>query len=390
LGFAPELIIAEPENIWLALVLSESISLEDGLSVICSGQPTDQISFKRPRIPIKTSVDNQVVSPLEITEDYINFLFEHPIANRKMLERLVNTARLIINSQYSFRQLIKEWDTELEAYDWSIETLLFDDDMVNSDMENRQVEKLIILITIQTSLKKLHLKWQLSEEDTIGEELQEIVDLIIDGIVTKGDFLKLIFKREKDLSKLTKVFNARQHLVDLAKSYTFLRHFSSQRISEVKINSLSTGNDILWFKKLAGDVTHHVKHDEMKCFRYGETLYSVKENTTIVYPDDEQETKTFEDVLRQMWLEGVNIKWNQTNTTLLAKKVPLPTYEFVQKPFWLVKNSRKNQSKREIPLERDQETILKLIDLFRTNEIDENIFIQRLKTDFDYASTEKN
>lgn len=330
LGFNPNLVMCENEGVWLALVISGIVKLEDQLSFLIGREKLYNIKPTRPTIPFYDSIKKQTYMPYLFDEDYIRSFVNKISVKKEDFNYYINKARSIFENQHTFKHELKEWNIALKKSGKEIEDLLYDDRLLSKEEEGYKREKLFLLVSIMSSFCKLNKKWNLTEHKRIDDKgLYELLDLVVDEVMPKTVLIELFIGKNQDFEAMAEILNKRQIFMNMENSYEQIKKRNK------KFPEISNISD--WIKTVIEADNTPPFDGNSNYFNFGNcselTIPCCYVNSNITEKFD----NCFNDLLLQLWLHGVNIKWESLYEEGSFKKVSLPVYAFDRQSFWIEK-----------------------------------------------------
>jgi acyl transferase domain-containing protein/7-keto-8-aminopelargonate synthetase-like enzyme/acyl carrier protein/SAM-dependent methyltransferase len=339
-------------------------------------------------LPFYDPVTHKTHLPYHFDEDYLHFLLDGLSIATADLLHFVEKAKLLKESQFTFKKYLEEWDILLRQHAAKSLDSMFDS-LIHSEEEKDNQEKVLLILIIKSSLRQLDQKWELTRKPRITDKkVQELLDLIIDGVMPKEMVIELFMDGEiPDLNGIATRLNKRQDHLNTSKPYQFL---NQHRQKFGVIADLSA-----WIQKA---MTSDLGVPVQKPLSYLEFGQSNQATT----PDDLIHIaitgkNTLKETLLQLWLKGVNIKWDMLYPEGSFNKVSLPTYCFERASFWLTKvNSTPQDNNQSEKLEQKytqlNECFFKTTDKTMTErivkQIESEVLQQKLNQDLELGMLE--
>jgi acyl transferase domain-containing protein len=334
LGLTPSLFTGEKTGLWCALTLSGMMTLEDALAVLSAQKTLEQIKLVVPKVPFFDPVTEKTLLPYRFDEDYLNELVDDLSINLADVCYEVERARLLKDSQFTFKKFLEEWGLVLRQHTGiELDSLLYNDRLIQSASEKYRKEQVLLMLIIKSSLRQLDKKWDLIRTKRITDpKFEELNDLVIDGVMPKETVVELFLGGEiPDITGIATLLNKRQDRLNTSKPYQFLNKHS--RYLPVNANLTQ------WFEKamaleFTGPTTPHLSYLE-----FGQLSHPTLFEHSVAIAQFGKRDNAFQQTLLQLWLTGVDIKWDILYPEGTFNKVPLPTYGFDRSAFWLTKTS---------------------------------------------------
>jgi hypothetical protein len=155
----------------------------------------------------------------DILRHFVNDVLNHYVnAAKKLFQPGQNTG------QKTFENYLEEWNTILKKHGHNIEALLYDEHLFTANKGRISREKLLLMIILVNSFRRLNKKWNLSEETLFGEKrFSEIVDLVDDGVISKEALVELFLSDDPKYREIAQKMNTRQHNMKKDKEYFYIK-----------------------------------------------------------------------------------------------------------------------------------------------------------------------
>jgi len=212
------------------------MTLADTLLVLNQQKNLAQIELARPQIPFYDQVNHQTHMPYHFDEDYLHSLIDDlNIPTTELLPLVVEKARLLKESQFTFKKYLEEWSLVLDQkLGKEFESIYYNDRFIFNEDGKYRKEKVLLTLFIESSLRQLEKKWDLTRTDRITSPIfHELLNLIIDGVMPKEAAIELFLSPTPNLAAIAAQLNKRQAFLDANKSYELIKKHS-QTISVVE------------------------------------------------------------------------------------------------------------------------------------------------------------
>lgn len=311
-------------------------------NAITKEQLTECLSIQKRN---KKRIGEILISKSYCTHDDIVKALQFQTVVHNYVEEIVNIdkARQLNESQWTFKKYLDEWDVVLKKYGNDMENLLHNDKLSVSENGMMPYDKTLLLVIILSSLKKLNQKWDLEENIEDEIRLYELVDLIVDNVISKEDVIELFLSESPDYDKIFHSLNRRQRYANMSNCYTFIRQFNKhleQEIPDVRKYLIETikSESIIKANEIA-----YTPVEEVSYLEIGNIKHPVPYNSYIRYSEVNDFDELFKEILLKYWLMGGKLDWELLSKDQPYKKVQLPTYPFdiEGKSFWLDKRKEK-------------------------------------------------
>jgi acyl transferase domain-containing protein/NAD(P)-dependent dehydrogenase (short-subunit alcohol dehydrogenase family) len=335
LGFTPSLITGENIGIWLSLVISGILKLEDALDILGNKKEISAVKFYRPKIPFYDPLSDKIFYPFNFKEKYLEKVIRSMTFSEEIIERDINKAQKLYSYQYTFKRYLDEWNASLAKYNRNIESFL---EYPKSKRSNKK-ETILLYIIILSSLQRLNEKWDLKNEYLSNQELSDLINLFLFNILSKEELIELLLSKKPELSKIIEKMNARQRDIDTWSLYEKLHN---------KDNKLEGIEDVSeWIKKsIQLKESSFINKDLYQVYFGNRDKNNDRNNAVYIDTEKGMNSALFDEVLLSLWLKGVDIKWKELyiKQGINIKKLSLPTYPFDRERFWIISNDENEES----------------------------------------------
>ncbi|MCP4132525.1 MAG: SDR family NAD(P)-dependent oxidoreductase, partial [bacterium] len=252
-----------------------------------------------------------------------------------VLSHYVDKARLLNTSQFTFRKFLDEWDAILKNSNTDISSLLYDDQLLVQEGGRLRKEKLLLMVVIMTSLRKLNQKWNLTELHLVEDKrFYELVNLVADNIMPKEALVDLLLSDNPDFKGIAHSLNKRQINRNLNNDYRFIER-TNPNIREIDDVSawLSQAMEI---ENVTGEQMAYYPVEDMSFLEFG--VFSDSSgfsNSRVCCNMGDSLFDLYKDSLLSLWHMGVNFQWELLFPEGCFRKAALPVYAFEGKAFWL-------------------------------------------------------
>ncbi|PYV39466.1 MAG: hypothetical protein DMG06_23115 [Acidobacteria bacterium] len=121
LAATPELIGTDLAGQHVALCLSGMMSISQALRMLLEPESASQLILERPRVPFYDPVHEKILQPFRLSPDYLNSLVNQTTLDHPFPQPLVDQAKLLANSQYSFKNI---WMSGMNVLVWKASTFI--------------------------------------------------------------------------------------------------------------------------------------------------------------------------------------------------------------------------------------------------------------------------
>ncbi len=337
-GFKPSLIFGERDGLLLSLTLSGMVCVEDVVFLLEGSKKLHQIKLKPPDIPFYDPLSKENIMPFHFTGDYLKSLIRGLELPDEVFRANQMQALLLKESQPTFKKFLNEWNLPLNtSAGRDMDSLLNKDALATQSDTLPEKGRLLLMLIIDSCRCMLDRKWDLTRKQSIADPgYHELLDLLIDGVLTKEDVINLCEGKDNNLDTIAKSMNRNHHFFNKTRPYGMIRK---------EHQNLSVIPDMdEWFHQIKSMKTPSLPSPEhMGCIEFGEFSEPVKSAKSLKIP--EIHIHTFKDTLLYLWLNHVDIAWHMVYPEGSFEKVSLPVYEFDRASFWL--NREVNQEKED-------------------------------------------
>ncbi|RKZ77851.1 MAG: polyketide synthase, partial [Candidatus Parabeggiatoa sp. nov. 1] len=330
-GFAPSLITGEKTGLWVSLTKSGMMTLSDTLAVLSHQKNVEQLELARPVVPFLDPVTHHIHLPYHFDEDYLNFIIDDYRIATAHLHHFVEQARLLKDSQLTFKRYLEEWGLILRQHtSLELDSMLYNDRLIQSVEEKYRKEQVLLMLIIKSSLRQLDQKWDLTRQKRITEpKFQELLELVIDGVMPKETVVELFMGGEiPDMAGYALLLNQRQEHLDTSKPYEFLKKHNQDIPVFTNLSQ--------WLSKAMASESTKPALPHVSYLAFGKSSQPTSFDHSIPQAHTSK-PDVFQNTLLQLWLKGIDIKWDLLYPEGTFNKVPLPTYGFDRASFWLTK-----------------------------------------------------
>jgi hypothetical protein len=319
IGIKPDLITGYGNGVWLSLVISGMLTFDDAVLVLNGQKEAGQIKLSYPKIVYYYHPKDKNIVPYHFNGTYTRALLENLESEKEPFDYYISKARLLLESQFTFKKFIEEWSAVLKEKD--IYSMLAEEATQSLSVK----EKNLISVIVLWALFKLNRKWGLKEERKFKDtRFYEIADLLIDEVLPKDRTLELFLSENPDIDAIAKTLNIRSEKINYSHPYSLL----------IKHQTLNFIKDTAeWIENAIQSEAPIPKQEDLILLELGKCELDMDESIKIPDLDD----KTFETALLGLWLSGMSIDFTRLYLDVSFRKVALPVYRFQGKRFWLPK-----------------------------------------------------
>ena len=320
LGLTPAQIAGEGNGLWLSLVLSEMLQLEDALAVLSGEQGTDRIRLARPALPFLDPVTQQISMQYYVDSAYLHELLQGIEVQIEEVAYFLQQASLLREHQFTFKKYLQDWDTLLQRQaGQNLESLLLKTE------HNAEEQKLLVLI-IASALRQLDTKWQLTRrtQRIASPCLRELLDLVSHGIMDRAGALALLLDTDAALDRMAEQVLARLGQLESGTGTAFpllAEHTARMPVIE----------DFDAWMEQAREIGETVPQG-MGCLAIGTEGNLPSEAVRCC--GSAPSKPSFREALLALWVQGADLDWAYLYPEGIFTKIPLPTYPFDRRSFW--------------------------------------------------------
>ena len=371
IGIKHDTVEAYGKGFLLGLTYCGILDLKDALEVVFGCRNLGTVHLKRPGIPFYDCTQQKVFKPYKFSVDYLkalinNYDFNLSISGQDKLNPDVNSsveqfviqngedwilsyyidkAKLLSENQYTFKKFLEEWDEVINKWTGKDIYCRFNDEtLMGLPNAHAKRERILVLIAIIDSLRKLNKKWSLAEKRLINDDrFYELLDLISDDILTKDMLVELLTSEKADEAELVELLNKGVNKLDLTRSYSLLRQYCKE-LDEV--SDMSS-----WLSQIQGIDQIEVYDKEFNYITFGEK--SLEDQRVVNVGIDKMAEKPFLDLLLKLWLHRMDLDMGKLFKGKPFKTARLPLYTFDCKPYGLSKSKSSVAPKATVEKPKD-------------------------------------
>ena len=293
--------------------LAEKLEKENNLDVFVKYK-------KKVELPIVFMFSNEKNTILHIDKD----IYDKEPLYRKYIEESIKLLENKIDTDL-FKVLYPTKDEK----DW-----------VNAQLSKNNIKRLAAFIT-QYAMAKVLIDMEINPTMLVGEGVGEYVCACISNVIKIEDILDILATTDEMIS----VFN--NEIVLSEPEIDFISNVSGENIKEFE----ATDIDYWLVKQRQGNkylkgLENLIRKNDQIYIGMGDDYSNafdnmkIKEDLKVILVDekiieDENRHKSFVRSLGKLWLEGVKINWNKLYEWERRCRIPLPTYPFEHKSYWI-------------------------------------------------------
>ncbi|ACL75230.1 SDR family NAD(P)-dependent oxidoreductase [Ruminiclostridium cellulolyticum] len=250
----------------------------------------------------------------------------------EVLAHYVDKARLLNESQFTFKKFMSEWDKVIKKVSGhDIFKMLHDEKLLEVNGERDSKDKLLLLIVLTSSIRKLNEKWNFTDNKIFEEErFYELLDLISDEVMSKENIVELLTKADPNYGAIACKLNSFQGKMNARNRYKFIKQ-CNRNINEIA--------DIECWIKALSETEMNVLDDEIRYLELGELGQTVsgEKGLTLNLDKCENPEEALKETMMSLWLNGFDTDWQKIYPEGTYKKVALPCYSFEREKFGIAR-----------------------------------------------------
>ena len=337
LGFSPNSVTGYDNGLWISLAISGIVDFKDALAVLCNKMEIEQLKISRPKIPFLDPVNNKVLMPFNIDKNYVEQLISNLKVSDTLLSYYLDKTHLLVNSHFTFKRFIEEWNLPLKPYGLDVYGLINKKEFFNDGNYNTSNIKLLSMVIILSSLYRQNQKWNLSQrKELLDERFYELLELVIDDVMPKETLITLLINDKPDLNAVAKILDSRQSKISEKQSYKLLNECGKNMPEILDMSS--------WVKQLSQLVANQGTF-KGNFIDFGNMIEIYNESLNL--QSKGELSNILKNVLVGLWQQGAEIKWEKLYSSSPFQRVQLPVYAFSCSPFWLNSKTSKNTAEVE-------------------------------------------
>ncbi|WP_440119135.1 type I polyketide synthase [Paenibacillus sp. QZ-Y1] len=361
-GLKVEWISGERTGMWAVLGVNQMIAPEQILSRLAGRNEADFIKLHRPCLPYYDPSLQVILYPVSFDESYLRHLLggsqvenvgsgdrehdrlEYPIvSDRERVQYFLTKGRSLLSNQFTFRKYIEEWSNLLgvaSGNDWNLEELLGKPADVLMFAERSPQQLFIMVTAVAHSLRRLNRKWDLTIMVEPDPRFEEMLDLMDDHILLPEMVVQLVLDFNADYKAAAQSMNLKQQQMHMDKHDNLLRarNDNMQEIGSAEQWLCQTQKSQVDLEKISSDI---------KIIDIGAFQCESPDTLKIALKEDEAGDDVW-NILGQLWLHGVNVRWDLWFPAGTFNKLALPTQRFESVLHRLHDNTTVNQSVMDV------------------------------------------
>lgn len=314
LGLKFNIFTAFGNGVWMALVICGVLEIDKVINYLLGKDKLKNIDISYSKYTFYDPVNRREYKKNKISNEYISILLSKAQVSPSDFAVFLEKFRLLAKNQFTYRKFIEEWKDYLPIL--KIEEILKDEAFIENN--NADSEFMLFVLILTSSLYKLNQKWGFSNKlDLKNEYFDELVSLVVDGVITKETIINLLQHRRNDIII--------DNFHDLEK-YEYLTEYNK---THFKVD----GVDVSWIDDVHSleKIVFSFKNEEQVLF-IGKGAFSPIEQNTFYSID--YSIMSLRNGLLNLWIMGYEVKWEKWFGGSY-NKVTLPLYSFNHKSFLL-------------------------------------------------------
>lgn len=329
LGMVPQQLTSSGTGLWAALAVCGVLSPADAAALLVNQCEWKEAKLHRPTaIPFYDSVGQGLVMPWRFDPIYLDTLIDGLCVSSGLVSELVGRARLLIDSQFTFKKYMDEWCRDLQPAGLDLHAMLRSP-LPHEGSYPFTSQIALFALAIASALRKFFRRWDLSDPLPLDDpRLREIVDLLADDVMPQPALVDLFTRGPAAVEPVAKTLAQRQARMNLTQPYTRIREYS-QTMDEI-------GDTEVWLQCVLAnaDVPGVPTGGARLNFGVQARLYHDGQPDE-VFDMHQQPGSAFPLLLVGLWRHGVDVEWGKLYPEGSFHKLPLPGYPFQRESHWL-------------------------------------------------------
>nr|ASA76642.1 polyketide synthase [Pyxidicoccus sp. MCy9557] len=322
-GVAPERVTGLGEGLWPALVTSGMVRLPSALKVLRGQLRPEELVLARPSIPFLDPVGGGLWMRYSVDAEYLRELVTRARAAVESLEGWVEGARLLIRKQHTFRKTVAEWAPALGGHHTGLMALL-----EGTGPVRESGERLLFSLLCVVFMRSLQQKWKLdSALERLDPTVRELLALVASEVIPRGELAELLAAERPDFERIASVAHARQRRLPSGAECPLLES-RSERLHEA-------GDFAAWLKSARAMRATPAVDEGLACLDVGELDVDVAADVTALPARARTLEDSFWETALRLWLQGVEVRWEERYPDGSYEKVALPLYPFSRRRHWI-------------------------------------------------------
>ncbi|PRA09667.1 hypothetical protein CQ043_06825 [Paenibacillus sp. MYb63] len=341
-GLKVEWMTGERAGMWAVLGVNQMIVPEQILLRLAGGNEANIFKLHRPCIPYYDPTLQDILYPVSFNEAYLRHLLggtlvdsvgsgnrqddrlEYPmVSDNEQVQYYLTKGQSLISHQFTFRKYIDEWSNllgKVSGDDWDLEELLGKplDVLMVTELSTQQL--FIIVTAVAHSLRRLNRKWDLTIMTEPDPRFEQILDLMDDHILLPEMVAQLVLDSNADYKAIAQSMNLKQQQMHTDQNENPL-HDLNDNLPEI-------GNVEQWLHQTQESQVDLEKiSTDIKIIDIGVVQSAAPDTLKLALKEDEAGYDVW-NILGQLWLHGVNVRWDLWFPSGTFNKCALPTQRF--------------------------------------------------------------
>ncbi|MEJ2691462.1 MAG: beta-ketoacyl synthase N-terminal-like domain-containing protein, partial [Candidatus Thiodiazotropha sp.] len=330
LGMVPRQLSGSGTGLWTALAVCGILSPRDAAALLSNQRHWHEVELHRPdSIPFYDSVGRTLIMPSRFSAKYFTELVADVRVPPDVLSELQGKARLLADSQSTFKRHMAQWRQALRPAGLDLDALLKSWSPRQREADFASHESLLALM-IASTLCKLGRPWNLKDPLPRRENaFREMVELLADDLLSPIDVVGLFTRGSDEATRVAEKVTAKQADKMPTRSYARLNQHS-RLIDEV----VDPGN---WLQLALAQTDIPSAAPGTVQLEFGDQVWLRIEGEQVEVFEMVQSAigAGFIPLLVGLWCHGVDLAWWKLYPEGSFSKVSLPGYPFQRQAHWL-------------------------------------------------------
>ncbi|WP_081718042.1 MULTISPECIES: type I polyketide synthase [unclassified Paenibacillus] len=341
-GLKVEWMTGEHTGMWAVLGVNQMIAPEQILARLAGRDETDFIQLNRPYLPYFDPTLQDILYPSSFDESYLRRLLgssqvesvgsgdsrddqlEYPmVSDYERVQYYLTKGQSLISHQFTFRKYMDEWSNllgKVSGNEWDLGELLGNpvDVLLFTELSAQQL--FIMVTAVAHSLRRLNRKWDLTIMAEPDPRFEEMLDLMDDHILLPEMVARLVLDSNADYKAVVQSMNLKQQEI-----YT---NQNDKQLYARNDNLPEIGSAELWLRQMQESQIELGKiSSDIKIIDIGAFQSASPDTLKLALKEDEAGDDVW-NFLCQLWLHGVNVRWDLWFPPGTFNKLALPTQRF--------------------------------------------------------------
>ncbi|WP_152442612.1 SDR family NAD(P)-dependent oxidoreductase [Nocardiopsis kunsanensis] len=197
-GLEPAAVCAPGPGLWPALAAVGSLDPADAVR-IAEGVAAGGEELFAPTVPLVDPATGEPWNAPVPDGQHLRSLLVDTAPNGDEHARLVAKGASLVEGQHTFRNNLREWNSSLHAHGRSDREVPIEAAGLQDASEPEGERSLFTALAVQNALDRLNRKWDLPRERVFTDpHLGEVLDLLLEGLLTAEDVLELLEDGDAD------------------------------------------------------------------------------------------------------------------------------------------------------------------------------------------------